>query len=159
MSKIKFRLVEDINEYDNIITINVYIPINKIKEDLPSGNIEDKYDEQILEDWYDFAGTIEGIINNTCKVVNISLSRNENSLSEYIDFYAYDKDGNKKNYLIDLRLSDHPSTQGARQNRRRKVKQIDVNYILKSVIVNKNTFNSYDEAIFYIRNLIAGEVK
>ena len=159
MSKMKFRLAEDINEYDSIITINTYIPINKIKEELPSGNIEDKYDEQTLEDWYDFVGTIEGIIDNICKVVNISLSRNENSLSEYIDFYVYDKDGNKKNYLIDLRLSDHPSTQGARQTRRRKVKQIDINYILKSAIVNKNTFNSYNEAIFYIRKLIAGEVK
>lgn len=154
-----FKLLNEATKEEDrptIIHIDVYVE-NELEEALPSGNIEDKYDEQTLEDWYDFASTVEGIIDNFGNVVNISLSKQPNSLSEYIDFYVVDKDGNQKKYLIDLRLSDHKSTPSARQNRKRHVKKIDSNYVLKSVLVNNKQFASYDAAIIHIREILAKE--
>lgn len=149
-----FELLNEMVEESNkpeIIRIDVIVESsNKLNEEETSN----KYDEQTLEDWYDFASTIEGIVDNLCDVVNISLSKNPDSLSEYIDFYLLDKDGNRKNYLIDLRLSDHGSTTNARRNRVRKVKKIDDNYELMSIIVKDKSFDSYHKAIEYLRKIL-----
>ena len=143
-------------EKAKVINVDIIVDTN-IDEGLPSGNKDEKYDEQTLEDWYDFASTIEGIIENFSDTVDISLSKNPESLSEYISFYLYDKDGNKKNYLVNLRLSDHPKTSKGRETRKRKVSKIDPNYKLKSVIVNNKQFDSYDDAIKLIRKILANE--
>lgn len=144
-------------EKARIITIDVLVE-SDLDEDLPSGNINDKYDEQTLDDWYDFAETVEGIIDNFCDVVDISLSKNKESISEYISFYSYDENGNRKNYLVNLRLSDHGKTNRGRETRKRKVSKIDPNYMLKSVIINNKQFKSYDEAIQYIRKILAKDL-
>ena len=141
------------------IHVEVIVEKNYLNEDkLPSGDKSVKYDEQTLEDWYDFASTVEGIVDNLSDIVNISLSKNPDSLSEYIDFYIYDAEGNRKNYLIDLRLSDHGQTNNARSNRKRKVAKIDSNYILKSIIVNDKIYHSYSQAIQAVRELLAKEI-
>lgn len=152
-----FRLLNeqlDEAEKPEIISIEVFVEPVELAENIPSSSIQ-VYDEQTIEEWYDFASTVEGIIDNFCDLVNISLSKNDTSLSEYIDFYVYDSEGNKKNYLIDLRLSTHGATQGARETRKRHVKKIDTNYELHSIIVNDKTFNSYNDAISYVRKLLA----
>ena len=90
----------------------------------------------------------------------ISLSNNLNSLSEYIDFYTFDTEGNVKNYLIDLRLSDHKQTTNARRNRLKHVKQLAAgNFKLESIVVNQNSrFESYEDAIQYLRTFLAKDL-
>ena len=135
-----------------IIEVEVIVePI--IDEAIPSG--KGNYDDQTLEDWYDFAATIEGIIDNFCDTVKISLSKNPDSISEYIDFYSYDENGNKRNYLIDLRLSDHGSTVSARKVRAKHAKKLNTNYRLESIIVNGSTVKSYNEAIKKLQEILA----
>ena len=144
-----FRLLNeqlDEAEKPEIISIKVFVEPVELNENVPDSSVR-VYDEQTIEEWYDFAETVEGIIDNFCDVVNISLSKNDTSLSEYIDFYVYDSEGNRKNYLIDLRLSTHGASGDARQKRKRQVKKIDTNYELQSIIVNNKTFNSYNDAI------------
>ena len=121
------------------IDVEVLVESN-IDEDIVSGNAEEKYDDQTLEDWYDFASNVEGLIEKVGTIVNVSQSRQ--SLSQYIDFYTKDKDGNNLTGLVDLRLSDHKSTSNARA------------YRLVSVIVNGKYFESYEEALVYIENLL-----
>ena len=150
----KFKNYET-DEITKLLKIEAIVkPIEDIQEELPSGNQNEIYDEQTLEEWYNFASTVEGIIDNFCDVINVSLSKHADSLSEYIDFYSYDKDGNRKNYLIDLRLSDHRSTYNSRSNRIRKVKRLNTNYELIGVVVNNKTFKTYSDAIKYIRKIL-----
>ena len=148
----------DEEDRPEIIEIFVTVKPESLEEGLPdkSGT---QFDEQTLEEWYDFAATVEGIIDNYCDVVNISLSKNPDSLSEYIDFYSYDENGNKKNYLIDLRLSNHGATHLARETRKRHAKKIDQNFELESIIVNNETFKSYHDAIVYLRKMLAKHLK
>ena len=154
-----FEKLSKLSEEDSgvkVIKINVVVEPESLYEGLPDGS--GIYDEQTLEDWYDFAATIEGIINNFGEIANISLSNHSNSLSEYIDFYSLDENSNRKNYLIDLRLSDHKATTSAKELRKKRVSKIDTNYVLKSVIVNDRQFKSYGEAINYIREMLAKEL-
>lgn len=138
--------------------IKITVIVNKddsIEERLPSGNKDEVYDDQTLEDWYDFANTIECTIDNFCDIVNMSISKNPNSLSEYIDFYVYDENGNKKDYLVDLRLSDHKATTNARELRKKNAHKLDSNPGFVTVLVNDKQFDSYDQAINYIRSTLA----
>ena len=140
---------------DDKIKIKIEVIVsNDLDEKIVSGNPEDKYDEQTLEDWYDFASNVEGLIDQKFFVNNISLSKQPESLSEYIDFYRKDEDGNRKEGIVDLRLSDHGATTNARRNRINKIKKIDPNYKLVSVIVNERQFDSYDEALEYVKKLL-----
>ena len=137
----------------NDFNINIEVLVEpKLGEDVVSGNPEDKYDDQTLEDWYDFASNVEGLIDKIGTVVNVSESKQ--SLSQYIDFYAKDKDGNKLNGLVDLRLSDHKSTSNARKLRKKKAQKLDPHFRLVSVIVNKKQFDSYEDALIYIEKLL-----
>lgn len=156
-----FRIMNELFEEENdvhIIQIDVEVD-SQMDESVPSGNISDKYDDQTLEDWYDFAANVENIVENLCEVVSINTSKNSNSLSEYIDFYVYDKDGNRKKCLIDLRLSDHGATEKAKFIRKRKAKRIDKDTKNMSIIVNeKSRLNTYDKALSELRNYIAKEL-
>lgn len=137
------------------IKINVIVESSLEEELPPYNNTDGNYDEQTLEDWYDFAANVETLVENKFIVKNINLSKNPNSLSEYIDFVSKDSDGNEVGHLIDLRLSDHGASSGARNLRRKKAKKLDPYAQLVSVIVNDRTFNSYEEALEYVRNLLA----
>lgn len=150
------RLNETVDESDRpeIIKIDVVVQPEELTEGLPSPK-DTVYDEQTLEDWYDFAATVEGIIDNYCDTVNISLSKNPNSLSEYIDFYVYDENGDIKNYLINLRLSTHGGTDGGKRLRKKKVQKVSSKYELVSIIVNNQTFRTYHQAINAVRKLLA----
>lgn len=157
--KILNSMTDEENEHE-LITINVYVEPEEFNEALPSGNKGDTYDDQTLSEWYDFASTIEDIINSFGVVINISLSNNLNSLSEYIDFYTFDTEGNVKNYLIDLRLSDHKQTTNARRNRLKHVKQLTAgNFKLESIVINQNSrFESYEDAIQYLKTFLAKDL-
>lgn len=135
-------LNEDNRTNENKLKIKIDVIVSGgIDEKIVYGRIEDKYDEQTLEDWYDFAATVEGIINRKFIVKNISLSKNPNSLSEYIDFYRKDENGDRKEGLVDLRLSSN-------------AKKSDKNYRLVSVVVNEKQFDSYTSALKYINTLL-----
>lgn len=157
-----FKLLDELSSEEDkheIINIDVCVECADIDEDLPSGNINDKYDEQTLEEWYDFAANVEGIIDSLGEVVNVSLSKQPDSLSEYIDFYSFDKNGNKKNYLIDLRLSDHAATSNSRRTRKHHVSKLNPTYEMFSIIVNNNSkFKSYSEAINYLRQYLVNKL-
>ena len=67
-------LNEMASEEEKAKVINVEIIVDTdIDEGLPSGNKDEKYDEQTLEDWYDFASTIEGIIENFSDTVDVMM--------------------------------------------------------------------------------------
>ena len=144
----------DESEKPEIIKISAIVNLDDLFEALPDVNSK-SFDDQTLDEWYSFVATIEGIIDNLCDRVNISTSNNPDSLSEYIDFYVYDKKGNKKNYLIDLRLSSHKSTEAGRRLRKKRAVLINPKYELEAVTVNNKTFNSYHEAIQQVRKILA----
>lgn len=149
-------LGEDLHEDTDLkISVNVFVS-NDFEEGVVSGDKNTEYDEQTLEDWYDFAATIEGIIERQFIVENISISKNPKSLSEYIDFYRQDENGDRKDGLVDLRLSDHGLTTNGRQVRKRRAARIDKNYRLISVVVNDKIFDSYGAAIKHIEGLLDG---
>lgn len=156
MFKIMNELTQE-SEKPEVIKVTVLVTADSIQENLPSGIKGEKYDDQIIDGWFDFLGTIEGFVDNYCDVVNISMSKQTDSMFEYIDFYVYNQNGKKKNYLIDLRLSDHSSTNSARRTRKRNVSKLNTRYKLFSVTVNNRTFKSYSEAENYIRELIFKE--
>lgn len=151
--KILYEMADE-EDRPEIIKINVFVKLDDLYESLPS-KYDIEFDDNTLDEWYSFVGTVEGIIENFCDVVNISMSNSPNSLSEYIDFYSYDKNGNKKNYLIDLRLSTHPATNASKNVQKRHANKIDANYELEYVTVNKETYHSYHEAIDKIRKILA----
>ena len=146
-------------DYDNIYP-GYYEDLKAgLYEDLPTGDLNDQpYDDLILEDWYTFAAEIEYLIDSLCDTVNISLSKSPYSLSEYIDFYAVDENGNKQNHVINLRLSDHKSTASAKEVRRKNVINVNPRYKLIGVTVNNKTFKSYYEAFKYVKQLILSEM-
>ena len=141
-------------EKPEIISIKVFVEPVELNENIPDTSVR-VYDEQTIEEWYDFAATVEGIIDNYCDIVNISLSKQPDSLSEYIDYYVYDENGNQKNYLIDLRLTTHGGTDNGKRLRKKKVSKLSSKYELVSIIVNSETFNSYHQAINAVRKLLA----
>ncbi|MDY6431005.1 MAG: hypothetical protein SPL00_04365 [Bacilli bacterium] len=122
-----------------------------LDEDIVSGNAKEIYDDQTLEDWYDFASNVEGLIDKIGTVMNVSESKQ--SLSQYIDFYVNNKNGDKLEGLIGLRLSDYKSTSNARKLRKKKAQKIDQNYRLVSINVNKKQFDSYEDALSHIEEL------
>ena len=130
-----------------------------IFEGLPTGDLNDQpYDDQTVEDWYTFAAEIEYLIDSLCDTVNISLSKAPCSLSEYIDFYTPDENGNSQKHVINLRLSDHKSTTSAKEVRRKNVINVNPKYKLIGVTVNNRTFKSYYEAFKYVKQLILSEM-
>ena len=141
---------ESLKEKFNV-NIEVFVE-SIIDEDIVSGNKEDKYDDQTIEDWYDFASNVEGLIEKNGAIVNIF--ENKQSLSQHIDFYVKNGKGNYLSGLIDLRLSGHKSITNARKLRKRKDQKHDPNFSLVSVIVNKKQFDSYEDALVYIDNLL-----
>ena len=108
----------------NKLKININVVVEKaVNKEIMSNNIEDKYDDQTLEDWYNFASNIESIIDKNFIVKKISISKNKTSLSEYINFYRKDKNEQPKEVLLNLRLLDHKSTTNSRRVRKNKVKK------------------------------------
>ena len=159
MSMLSEAIQEVFDSYrsKSLISINVIIK-PALDEGVMSSDIEVIPDDQALEDWYDFADNVESIIKNFGEIENISMSNNPQSVSEYIDFYTYDKEGNLKDYMIDLRLSNHKSTTNARTNRKSKASKITGKYKLASVVVNDKSYTSYDDALKAVKLLLAKDL-
>lgn len=161
MSTIGKAIHRILNEDEkNYIQVNVYISPTII-EKVVSGDENEVYDDQTLEEWYDFVDNAEGIIERMGDVVEISSSDNPKSLSEYISFYTFDEFGLTKPGILNIRLSDHPQTRAAKKTRKRHISKLDKQYKLISIIINgseKADFNSYDDALRYIRDYLADDL-
>lgn len=163
MSMVSKALHELLNEKNNTTldteVINIEVSLEPdLEEDMLSGIRGDVYDEQSLSEWYDFADNVENIAYNFGEVVEVSMSDVPNSLSEYISFYPYDKDGNLKHYIFNLRISDHPITKDGRDKRKKEIQKFSSKWKVEAVTVNERTFNSYSEALRHIRKLLADDL-
>ena len=155
---LNIRAVVDL-DYDDIYPGYKQDLLNGMYEDLPSGDIKDQpYDDQVIEDWYLFASQVEYMIDCLCDTVNISLSKSPNSLTEYIDFYAPDEQGNRQHQIIDMRLSDHHTTHNASKIDVKHVKNVNPKYKLISVTVNNKKFKDYYDALDYVKKIIMSEM-
>lgn len=155
---LNIRAVVDL-DYDDIYPGYKQDLLNGIYEDLPSGDIKyQPYDDQVIEDWYTFASQVEYMIDCLCDTVNISLSKSPNSLTEYIDFYAPDEQGNRQHQIIDMRLSDHDATRNASKIHVKHVKNVNPKYKLISVMVNNKKFKDYYDALDYVKKIIMSEM-
>lgn len=163
MSIINKAIHELLNEEnkDNIDTevINIEVKLEPdLDESMLSGIDGDIYDEQSLSEWYDFADNVENIASNFGDVVEVSMSDIPDSLSEYISFYPYDKDGNLKHYIFNLRISDHPINSNGRDRRKKEIQKFSNKWKVEAVTVNNRTFNSYSAALRHIRKLLADDL-
>lgn len=147
--------IDDSNKL--ILNVNVQIE-NYLYEDLPSGEINASYDDQVIEDWNNFIGNIEEIIEeeNGYSLKDVFVSNRGNKLSTYFNFLLPDNE----ECIINLRVSDHPNTPSIRTNRKAHVKDYIkqhglLNYKLYGITVNDKMYDSYDEALDAIKNLVS----
>lgn len=161
-----FDLYEALTELSKIdpgdkFMINVNICIERyIFEDLPSGEKDAVYDEPTLDEWSSFIENVAEIIEteNGYKIEDSFVSDKGNKLSTY---YYFTLPTNKEG-IVNLRVSDHPtgSSPSIKTNRRNHVKNYIKqhglkNYKLYGITVNNKTYDSYDDALEAIRNLIS----
>ena len=131
------------NEQKDNFKIDIKVILNNsIKEDITYNNIEDCFDEQSLEDWYDFALNIEGVLDRNFLVKNISINKSKNRLFESIDFCRKDNKG-----LINLSLSNVNNTDNIIENN-------DSNNKIFSINLNGKQFDSYNSTLKHIEVLL-----
>lgn len=138
-----------------VIKISVFIePEIKVKK-------EEKYlcilkDEQLFEDWYDFASNIESIIGRRGNIYELTESNLGGSCSQYMKFYVTDFKGNKKEGLIDLSLIDKSEIIDKPRSTLLEIKNANnlTNYKLLFISVNDEPFKTYNEALKRIEELI-----
>lgn len=150
------KLLENSNEYDQKIFITAEITLYDIDGAVVSGI--SNYDDNTLDEWYNFESDVEYLIGSIGEINSINSSDQLNSLSEYIDFQCYDTSGNLKNCLINLRLSDHQPTHASKRTRNNRLSKLTMNYKKLNVTVNSKVFDSYDEALKYVQILLGKEV-
>lgn len=146
-------------DIDNKLVLNVNVQIeNYLYEDLPSGEKNANYDDQVIEDWNNFIGNIEEIIEeeNNYSLEDVFSSSKGNKLSTYFNFLL----PNNQECIINLRVSDHAGTGHINTNRKRHVQDYIkkhglLNYKLYGITVNDKLYNSYDDALDAIRNLVS----
>jgi hypothetical protein len=140
--------------------INVNVCIERyMYEDLPSGEKNAVYDEPTLDEWNSFIENVAEIIEteNGYKIEDSFVSDKGNKLSTY---YYFTLPTNKE-CIVNLRVSDHSSALSSiKTNRRNHVKNYIKqhglkNYKLYGITVNNKTYDSYDDALEAIRNLIS----
>ena len=136
------------------IKIEVFVRNDLSGKPVPE-RVEDQYDEQTLEDWYDFAANVEGIIDRNGVVTNISLCKNSPNLSEHLAFYRKDEKDNRKDGVVDLRLSDQSSETDAPHNM--EITNQSHNDRLVSIVVNERSFDSYESALQTIEALLCSD--
>lgn len=144
---------------DNKLVLNVNVQIeNYLYEDLPSGEKNANYDDQVIEDWSNFIGNIEEIIEeeNNYSLEDVFSSNKGNKLSTYFNFLL----PNNRECIINLRVSDHAGAGHINTNRKRHVQDYIknhglLNYKLYGITVNDKLYNSYDDALDAIRNLLS----
>lgn len=147
----------DANDNKLVLNINVQIE-NYLNEGLPSGERNANYDDQVIEDWNNFIGNIEEIIEveNGYSLEDIFSSNKGNKLSTYFNFLL----PNNQECIINLRVSDHASSGYIKANRKSHVQDYIkehglLNYKLYGVTVNDKLYTSYDDALNAIRDLIS----
>lgn len=146
-------------DIDNKLVLNINVQIeNYLYEDLPTGEKNAQYDDQVIEDWNNFIGNIEEIIEieKGYSLEDVFTSSRGNKLSTYFNFLL----PNNQECIINLRVSDHASKSSTKTNRRAHVRDYIkehglLNYKLYGITVNDKMYNSYDEALDAVRELIS----
>lgn len=154
-----YEALEELAKLDNDLVVNVNVQIeNYLYEDLPSGEKNTKYDDQVIEDWNNFIGNIEEIIEEeyNYSLEDVFSSNRGNKLSTYFNFLL----PSNQNCVINLRVSDHAANTSIRTNRKQHVKNYVkehgiANYKLFGITVNDKMYDSYDDALNAIRRLIS----
>lgn len=154
-----YEALEELAKLDNDLVVNINVQIeNYLDEDLPSGEKNANYDDQVIEDWNNFIGNIEEIIEeeNGYSLEDVFTSNKGNKLSTYFNFLL----PNNKNCIINLRVSDHAGSGHINVNRKQHVKDYikkhgTANYKLYGITVNDKLYDSYNEALDAIRKLIS----
>lgn len=153
--------IRELNKLDNpnIPEVNITVILStELNEGLSSGNIEDEYDDQTVEDWYNFLGNVEEIIESehNYEIADVATSTRAHQFSHYIDFFTTED----KECVVNLRISDNASTTSIKGNRKRhlqariKDNYNNCNYKLLGVTVDNNRFNTCDEALDEIRRIL-----
>ena len=154
-----YEALEELAKLDNDLIVNVNVQIeNYLYEDLPSGEKNAKYDDQVIEDWNNFIGNIEEIIEEeyNYSLEDVFSSNRGNKLSTYFNFLL----PSNQNCIINLRVSDHAANASIRTNRKQHVKNYVkehgiANYKLFGITVNDKMYDSYDDALDALRRLIS----
>lgn len=143
------------NSENNIFKIYVNVIVkNSIDENIIFEDIEDKYDEQILEDWYDFASNIESYLERKFFIIKVYFKKNKEILQEKFDFCCKGVKGNQKEGLIGLRLLDLKSTSAYKIIRKKVTSKNNLNSQLVFVTVNSKKFKKINSALEYIKALL-----
>lgn len=154
-----YEALEELAKLDNDLIVNVNVQIeNYLYEDLPSGEKNAKYDDQVIEDWNNFIGNIEEIIEEeyNYSLEDVFSSNRGNKLSTYFNFLL----PSNQNCIINLCVSDHATNANIRTNRKQHVKNYVkehgiANYKLFGITVNDKMYDSYDDALDALRRLIS----
>lgn len=144
------------NENKEIITINAYVE-QDLYEEVPSGKMTSKFSPQVIKDWNKFVNKVKKFISSKGKIVKHTKSNAKYGLSEYIDFYIIDKNGIRKDGLIDLRISEHNPTSRGTNARQVNKNSIDTDNVDLDITISKGThtkYNTYDEAFAFIQSYI-----
>lgn len=148
---------EDLNEDANVdFTISVVTTFSGLNEDIISGNIEGSDADNLIE-YYEFIDDVEDLIKKNGTIIESNPTTAISSLSEYFNFYINDSEGNKVSGLISLRVSDHDETRKGTYIQRIKANKLDANNKLISITVNSKKFESYDQALKHIKDIISNE--
>ena len=140
---------------NNIFKIYVNVIVkNSINENIIFEDIEDKYDEQTLEDWYDFASNIESYLERKFFIKKVCFKKNKELLQEKFDFCCKGVKGNQKEGLIGLRLLDLKSNSDYKILRQKIAKKNNLNSQLVFVVVNRKKFKKINYALEYIKVLL-----
>lgn len=141
------KLLED--DSDDILKIDIDVNIeNSVNGNIVSENIKDRYDEQTLEDLYDFAANVEGIVERKFIIENYYFKKDKETLLDRFDFYYKDDKENQKAGSINLELINNKSTVNNR------IEKNTPYNLLVSVTINGEQFDSYNSALKYFESLL-----
>lgn len=163
-----FKMLESCINNSDIKRITVDVKIEGIlteETDLSQSPLSSKdtlldiIDDKTFDEWSNFESAVRDYIDQNYMLLGISMSRNTSSISEYIDFQVLGDDGNVKEVVIELRLSNHRPTHTAKETQRRKLKRVYNNvYRMVGVTVNNETYDTYSKAFEFVKKVIDDSV-
>ena len=172
------RLIKDKNCLEFDICVEVYVDetifliegstVDTSKFNIPSGPViskfADKIGSQMVVDYDTFVENISDFIEDNLGLELIYTSASKNN-SRYFSFIARDDDGNiYLRFRLRLRISNHNPHSTKQQNALKKREEEEIlkqgklteyqlrkmQKLTKSIIVNNETYNSYEDAFIDI---------
>lgn len=144
------------NENKEVITIVAHVEQDLI-EDVPSGKMTSTFSPQVMKDWNNFVNKVKKFIASKGKIIKHSKSPAKYGLAEYIDFYITDKNGVRKNGIIDLRISDHNPDGVSISTRNKEKNKIDTDNVDLDITISKGShtkYHTYEDAFAFIQSYI-----